>query len=310
MAFVISDRVVADKLTRQLDKSRKDASDALEKLSTGQIFTSSDPKPSDRALAEGLEFRLRSLASSKRNINDAISLLQTADSSMNEISNMLSRMREVNVAAANTTLTDRERRYLFVEYEALYDEVTRIASTTEFNGIPILNGQADNAPEELIFHIGDTFLGDEDTDELNVLRFEGFSDISATAEGLGLKSARSLLIDSEQDGGISVRDAEDLMSSDGHDQFANVYDMALTTLSTQRAVFGAMQARLQHAMDFQAVYAENIAAAKSRIADTDYATEVAKLAQSNILVQATTGLLAQNNLQAGLALNLIGSILK
>ncbi len=309
MAFVISDRVVADRLNRNLDKARSESSDSLEKLSTGQIFTTSDPKPSDRALAEGLEFRLRSLASSKRNINDAISMLQTAESSMNEITNMLSRMREVNVAAANTTLTDRERRYLFVEYEALYDEITRIATTTDFNGIPILNGQADNAPEELIFHIGDMVSGDDDED-LNVLRFEGFGDISATAEGLGLKSARDLLINSDGEGGISVAEAEDLMSTDGDDQFANAFDRALTSLSTQRSIFGAMQARLQHAMDFQDVYAENIAAAKSRIADTDYASEVAKLAQNNILIQATTGLLAQNNLQAGLALNLIGSILK
>lgn len=309
MAFVISDRVVADKLTRQLDKSRQEASDSLEKLSTGQIFTSSDPKPSDRALAEGLEFRLRSLATSKRNINDAISMLQTADSGMNEISNMLSRMREVNVAASNTTLTDRERRYLFVEYEALFDEITRIATTTEFNGIPILNGQAENAPEELIFHIGTAHMS-EDEEDMNVLRFEGFSEISTTAEGLGLRSARDLLMNSEEEGGISIYDAEELMSTDGNDLFSNVYDMALTTLSTQRSIFGAMQSRLQHAMDFQDVYAENIAAAKSRIADTDYATEVAKLAQSNILVQATTGLLAQNNMQASLALNLISSVLK
>lgn len=309
MAFVISDRVVADKLNRNLDKARNESADSLEKLSTGQIFTTGNPKPSDRALAEGLEFRLRSLASSKRNINDAISMLQTAESSMNEITNMMSRMREVNIAAANTTLNDRERRYLFVEYEALYDEITRIATTTEFNGIPILNGQSESAPEELIFHIGDMFLGGDSDEDMNVLRFEGFGDISATAEGLGLNSARDLLLNSEQDGGISVSEAEDLMATED-DQFLNVFDRALTSLSTQRAIFGAMQSRLQHAMDFQSVYAENIAAAKSRIADTDYASEVAKLAHNNILVQATTGLLAQNNLQASLALNLIGSVLK
>src|SRR5690606_9874093 len=147
--------------------------------------------PSERALAEGLEFRLRSLAASKRNINDAVSLLQTAESSMSEIGNMMVRMKEINVAASNTTLTDSERRYLFIEYEALYDEINRIAHTTEFNGLPILNGAAENAPESLIFHIGDQFFGDDD-DDLNALVFENFDAITATTEGLGLKSARDL----------------------------------------------------------------------------------------------------------------------
>lgn len=308
MAFIISDRVIGEKLARNLRNAQKENAESLERLASGKIFTTSDPRPSERALTEGLEYRLRGLAAAKRNINDAVSLLQTADSGMSEITNMVIRMKEINTAASNTTLTDQERRYLFVEYEALYDEINRAATTTEFNGLPLLNGLAENAPDSLIFHVGDFFEGD-DGEDLNVLRFEGFSQVSATTDGLGLKSARELLLNSDSDGGISVSEAEELMTADD-DEYATAYDGALDRLATQRSVFGAMQSRLDRTMSFHDVYAENIAAAKSRIADTDYATEVAAMAQNNIAIQATTALLAQNNIQAGLALNLIGSVLK
>lgn len=310
MAFVISDRVINQKLARQLAKSREENADSLEKLSTGQVFTTHSPSPSERALADGLEFKLRGFAASKRNLNDGISLLQTADSGLSEVNNMLVRMKELNTAASNTTLTDRERRYLFVEYEALRDEIDRVAKTTEFNGLPILDGSSPDAPESLVFHISDpqVFEGYED-EELNVIKFNNFRDIVATADGLGIKSARSLLLDSENDGGISVQDAADLMVADD-EEFSSSYEQALTKLATQRAIFGAMQTRMLKAMDFYDVYAENIAAAKSKIADTDYASEVAKMAASNVLISATTALMGQTNIQGQLALNLISSVLR
>jgi flagellin len=281
----------------------------LEKLSSGQVFTSADPRPSERALAEGLEFRLRSLSASKRNINDAVSLLQTAESGFSEINNIMVRMKEINTAAASTTLTDKERYFLFIEYEALHDEINRIATTTEFNGIPLLNGESESAPESLVFHVGDTppDLMEGETD-LNTILFDEFNSVVATTAGLGLKSARDLL-DNADESGISLEDAQELMLSEDSDIFASVYDEALDKLSTARAVFGAMQTRLNKAIDFNDVYAENIAAAKSKIADTDYAAEVTRMAQNNILMQATTSLLAQNNLNAQLTLNLVGSVL-
>src|SRR5687768_9335205 len=166
MGFNIKDRSLQATLQRHLEKSQKENSDALEKLSSGTIFTRNDPRPADRALAEGLEFKLRSLSSSKRNINSAVNLLQTAESSLSEIGNMILRMKEINVAAASTTVSDKERRFLFIEYEALHDEIDRIALTTEFNGIPLLNGEDPRAPEELVFRVGDPVSGEDfDTDQ-------------------------------------------------------------------------------------------------------------------------------------------------
>lgn len=298
---------IQSKLSRHLGKAQREHSDALEKLSSGTVFTTQDPRPAERALAEGLEFRLRSLASSKRNINDAVSMLQTAEGSLSEINNMITRMREINVAASTTTLNDRERRYLFIEYEALHDEINRIATTTEYHGLPILNGESERTPEELIFRVGDPQLGEESGEDINVLRFDGLKSVVATTAGLGIKSASELL--SKGGDGISIEDAVDLLTPDS-DDFATVFDQALDTLSGQRAIFGAMQTRLDRAMDFVDVYQENIAAAKSKIADADYAKEVARLTESSILMQAGTSLLSQSNLSAALSLNLLSSVIK
>jgi flagellin len=257
-------------------------------------------------LAEGLEFKLRSLASSKTNINSAVNLLQTAESSLSEITNMVLRMKEINVAAASTTVSDKDRKFLFIEYEALHDEINRIATTTEFNGIPLLNGDSPDAPEELVFRVGDPMFSEEsDTDDINVIRFEGIKGVVATTVALGLKSARDLLLDSEQ--GIALADVEDLLMADD-DLFGSIYDQALDTISTNRAVYGGMQSRLQSATDFLDVYQENIAAAKSSITDVDYASEVARLTESRILMQAGTAVMAQGNINSQLALNLLNSL--
>lgn len=311
MAFNIKDKSQQLNLERNLAKAQRDNSDALEKLSSGTVFSKADPRPAERALAEGLEFRLRSLASSKRNISSAVSLLQTAESSLSEIGNMILRMKEINVAAASTTLSDKERRFLFVEYEALHDEINRVATTTEFNGIPLLNGDDKRAPEELVFRVGDPFAADSDisdSDDVNAIRFPGIKSVIATTLGLGLKSAKGLLQASDDVTGLSLADVEDLMIPDNDSEFATVYDQALNTLSTQRAVFGGMQSRMQRANDFIDVYQENLAAAKSSIADVDYAKEVSRMVESRLLVQAGTAMLAQGNISSQLALNLLKEV--
>ena len=309
MSFTVGNGGIGDKLNRHLNKAQREHADSLEKLSSGQVFTQFDPKPAERALAEGLEFKLRSLASSKRNINDGVSMLQTAEGALSEINNMITRMREINIAGSSTTLSDRERRYLFIEYEALHDEINRVATTTEFNGLPLLNGESERAPESLILRIGDPAFSEDSDDDINVLKFDDLKSIVVTSEGLGLKSARELLDASDDIEGIALDDVMDLLAADD-EAFPTAYDQALNTLSTHRAVFGAMQSRLNRAMDFLDVYQENIAAAKSKIADTDYAKEVARLTESSILMQAGTSLMSQSNLSASLSLNLLTSVLR
>jgi flagellin len=172
--------------------------------------------------------------------------------------------------------------------------------------MPLLNGDSPDAPEELVFRVGDPMVADGvDSDDLNVIRFEGLKSVVATTAALGLKSARDLLLDSDL--GIAIQDVEDLLMADD-DVFGSIYDQALDTISTSRAVFGGMQSRLQSATDFLDVYQENIAAAKSSIADVDYASEVARLTESRILMQAGTAVLAQGGINSQLALNLLNSL--
>lgn len=307
MTFILNDKATAIKLNRALDQTRRQASDSLAKLSSGQVFTAEDPRPADRALAEGLEHKLRGLAASKRNINDGISLLQTAESGFSEISNMLMRMKEINTAAASSTLTTQERKFLFIEYQALHQEVDRIAATTEFNSIPLLDGQNEKVPEELVLRVGETFRTDQTEEgDWNTLRFQNLKQVVATTAGLGLKPVADLLANADE--GIEREDAEDLMEPDDS-HFASIYDEALDKLSGFRAMYGAMQTRLAKAIDYNDVVSENIAAARSKIADVDYAEEVAKLTQNNIMMNTTTALLAQNNLAAGIGLNMIQSLL-
>jgi flagellin len=258
-----------------------------------------------------MEYRVRSLSAAKRNINDAVSLLQTAESSMSEINNMVTRLKEINITGASTTISDQERRYLFIEYQALHDEINRISETVEYNGMPLLNGASDLVPEELVFRVGDPMFdenGDE-TEDLNAIRFEGLKSINAGTASLGLSSALEILADSTETDGISLSDVEEMLIPEDSDSgFATAYDQAINTLGTQRAIFGALQTRLDSSMSFVDVYQENIAAAKSRIADVDYAEEITKLTASKIMASASTAMLAQSNISAGLATQLIQTL--
>jgi len=313
MAFNISDKTLSQRLNRFLSKAKKEESNSLSKLASGSVFIPEDPKPAERAIAEKMEFRVRALSASKRNINDALSLLQTAEASMSEINNMITRMKEINIAAASTTVSDQERRYLFIEYEALHDEINRISLTTEFNGIPLLNGTSDSAPETLLFRVGDPSLIDDsavaDSDEdINTVRLENFDSVDTTTVALGINSAAEILSDSSEEEGIELEDVEEMMLPEDEDIYATVYDQAISNLSTQRAIFGGLQSRLHRSLDYIDVYQENIAAAKSKISDTDYATEVTNMLQAKIQASAASSLLAQSNLMGNRTLQLLNGI--
>jgi flagellin len=306
VASSINDKTITDRLNRDLRQAKAREADSLSKLSSGSVFTSQSPKPAERALAEKMEFRLRSLSSAKLIFNDAVSLLQTAESSLSEINNIVTRMKEINVTGASTTVSDQERRFLFIEYQALFDEMNRIAITTEFNGIPLLNGKSPKTPEELIFRLDDAISGDYP--DINTITMTGLKAINATPVGLGIQSAIDLLRDTTSSEGISLRDVAELLEPSDSDEFSTIYDEAINLLSTKRAVFGSLQSRLNTSMDFIDVYQENIAAAKSKIADTDYAEEVANLVRNKISIASTTSLLAQSNLSTNVAFQLIKSL--
>lgn len=307
MAINVGDKTIGMRLNRDLSQAKAEEADALNQLSSGSRFTPEDPKPAERAIAESMEYKIRSLTASKRNINDAVSLLQTAQSGMTEISNIITRMKEINIAGATTTLSDQERRFLFVEYQALHDEGNRITQTTEFNGIPLLYGPSEKTPQELIFRVGDPFHVDGEKEDINIIKLEGLKKVDTTMEGLGLHSAKELLANSNDSEGITLEDTQDLLVAQNDDIFPTAYDQATTILSTHRAVYGALQTRLDKALDYVDVYQENIAAAKSKIADTDYVEETARLLKAKLNVHASTALLAQSNIEEQNAMQLIKS---
>ncbi len=311
MTNSISNKAINDQLSRNLSKAINQESDAISKLSSGTVFTDQDPRPADHSIAESMEYRIRSLNATKRNISDASSFINTADSGMNEIGNLITRMKEINITAASSTVSDQERRYLFIEHEALFNEVNRIALTTEFNGVPLLNGKSDKAPDTLIFRLGDpfleksTFFHDED---VNVIRLSDVKKIEMTTHGLGLKSSKELIQNSNDREGIQLEDAMELMTPE-NDDYPSQYDQALSVLNTNRAVYGALTTRLQRAADYVDVYQENIEAAKSKIADTDYAREVTNLTHAKILAQANTSLMAQSHINTEQTLQLLNTVL-
>lgn len=307
----IGDKSLQQTLQRSLEKATRDNADAMEKLASGSVFTKFDNRPSDRKLAEGLSFKVRGLAAAKRNINDAVSLLQTADAGIQQINDMIIRMKEINIAATNTSISDQERKFLFVEYQALHDEIQRVAETTTFNGVPLLNGDSPDAPQQMIFRVGEPVLSEETgsyEDDLNTITFDGLKDVVATPFGLGISSAFEFLDGIDSTEGIEITEAQDLLAPlDG--QHATVYDEAIDKLANMRAVYGSMQNRMQRALEFNDVLSENLSAARSNIADTDYASEVSRMTASRILMQAGTAVLTQSSFTNSLSLSLINGIL-
>jgi flagellin len=282
-------------------KAQREVSKSLERLSSGVKFTKEEPLPAERALSDSLTSKMRELSSYKRNANDGMSVVQTADSALNEISNVVVRLKELATQASSSTLSDKERKFLFVEYHSLYNEIDRISKTTSFNGMDLLNGSGGKDGAALSITVGPS-KGQQDSS--NVIRMGGLENVVATSDNLGLANVQSLLRSAD---GVSLEDVFDAFTSNA-DTVSGSFDTALEKLAEYRSGFGAVSSRLTHVMDVLDISNENMAAAQSRIRDVDYATEASNLTRAKILVQAGTSLLAQGNLPAQLALTLINGI--
>jgi flagellin len=290
------------KVQMNLEKARHDAAQSLERLSSGVRFTSADPLPAERALSDGLASKMREFASYKRNANDGMSLVQTADSALSEVSNIVIRLKEIATTASSPALSDQERKFLFTEYQSLYEEVDRISKTTSFNGMDLLNGNSSNGEDRrssIAIRVGSP-PRDGGPDK-NLLRLDGLEEIKSDTGTLGLRSVRDLLSNSD---GVSLDDVEDIFESTA-DTVSSSFDGALERIGGYRSAFGAVSSRLGHVMSVLDISNENAASAQSRIRDVDYATEVSNLTRANILVQAGASLLAQGNIPAQVALTLI-----
>lgn len=278
MGLRINTNVASLNAQRNLRGTRLGMNKSLEKLSSGQRINRAGDDAAGLAISENLKAQVRGLKQAERNAEDGISLVQIAEGALSEVSNILIRLRELSVQAASDTIGATERKFLNVEFEQLTSEIDRIANSTEFNRVPLLNGTG------AVFDIQIGTRNDPISDRLT---FDASSaDVNVAALGLNLASVADKI------------SAQNSLSA---------IDQAIISVSGIRADFGALQNRLQSTVNNIAVSIENLSAANSRVRDTDVAAETAELTRNNILMSAGTSVLSQANASTKTALSLIQS---
>ena len=245
------------------------------RLATGLRITSAADDAAGLAISERLRAQVRSLDQARRNAMDGISLVQTAEGALNEVGNILLRLRELGVQAANGSVSSQDRRTLDEEFQQLVDEIDRIGRGTEWNGIRLLDGSASTVGFQIGSGTNDAF--DRLSAQLSPVLATGLA-----LDGIGVTNAGA---------------ANTAMSA---------IDNAIDSVSKVRGRFGAMQNRLESTIRNLANQAENLTAAESRIRDVDIARETAELAKNQLLQQAAISILAQANTQPQLVLRLLG----
>ncbi len=276
MGLRINTNVASINAQRNLRGTRLSMDKSLEKLSSGQRINRAGDDAAGLAISENLKAQIRGLGQAERNAEDGISLVQIAEGALHEISNIMIRLRELAVQAASDTIGSTERKFLNVEFEQLTQEIDRIANSTEFNRVPLLNGTG------AVFDIQIGTRNDPISDRLT---FDASSaDVNVAALGLNLASVADKI------------SAQNSLSA---------LDQSIISVSGIRADFGALQNRLQSTINNIAVSVENLSSANSRIRDTDIAAETAELTKNNILMTAGTSVLAQANQSTRNALSLI-----
>ena len=263
--MVIQHNIAAINSYRNLSTNQNALSKNLEKLSSGYKINRAGDDAAGLAISETMRSQINGLNQAVNNANDAIGLIQTAEGAMTETHSMLQRMKTLSTQAANGTYTETARKNIQSEIDALNKEITRIATTTEFNGEKPLSPKAAN--QALTFFIGAT------ADATNAMTV---GQQIMTAEKLKLEK---VAVD-------TTTNAFKAMKS---------IDAAIDTVSTYRATLGAAQNRLEHTVNNLKVTSENITSAESRIRDTDMADEITAYTKNNILLQAAQSMLSQSN---------------
>ena len=271
MSSVINTNIMSLNSQRQLTKTQNSMSTALERLSSGLRINSAKDDAAGLAISEQMTTQIRGLNQAARNANDGISLAQTAESALSTMGEMLQRMRELTVQAANGTNGTDSWAALDSEFQALGAEVDRIASSTTFNGLAIVGADAAGITFQVGANAGDTVTVTT-TDR---------SAVGSTASGTALDSAAN---------------ATTAMG---------LVDTAIKDIASDRATLGAAQNTLQFTISNLSSAAEAQTAARSRITDADFAQETASLTRAQILQQAGTAMLAQANQLPNTVLSLL-----
>jgi len=275
MGIRINTNVPSINTRRHLANSTNMFNKSMEKLSSGLRINRAGDDAAGLAISENLKSDIRALNQAARNAADGISLIQTAEGSMDEVSNILLRMKELAEQSLNGTLSDTDRGYLNAEYSALTSEIGRISDGVDFNSVKLLDGSGGT----VAIQVG---IGNAASDSVAV-------DLSADldASGLGL----SAMVDTASNASLAMDEIDD----------------AISTVVSARGEFGAVQNRLESSIRNINMMAENLSAANSRIRDVDVAYETSNMTSYQILQQAGVAMLAQANMTTGLAMNLLGN---
>lgn len=277
MGFRINTNISSIAAQRSLGVNSRESENNLAKLSSGSRITKASDDAAGLAISEKMKANIRSMKQADRNANDGISMIQTAEGGLNEVSSILTRMRELAIQTASDTVGDSERNMTNMEYQNLKQELDRISQVTEFNGKKLLDGNG----KRFEFQIG-----------ANNNEFQ---------DRIGYDSAQ---VNSRiEDLGVSELDVSTKEGSQA--SLANV-DQAIERVSGYRSFLGAIQNRLVSTSNSLQVNVENISQANSRIRDVDYAEATAMQARTSILNSAGTSVLAQANANGQNALKLIG----
>ncbi|HNV43578.1 MAG: flagellin [Spirochaetes bacterium] len=277
--------------SRQIKSNSLDLRKSIEKLSSGMRINSASDDPAGLAVSEKMRAQVRGLMRAQKNSEDGISLIQTAEGYLNETTDVLQRLRELAVQAANGVYSDDDRLNLQVEVSQLVAEVDRIASHAQFNGMNILTGKfakstvGSEVSASMWFHVGANM-------DQRIRVYIG----TMSSQGLGLKNPIGR---AETATFISVS------TTDKANIALGIIDSALMKVAKQRADLGAYQERLEYLGKGLLNGAENLQAAESRIRDTDMAYEMSNFVRNNILTQAATAMLAQANTQPQQILQLL-----
>jgi flagellin len=263
MSMVINTNIGSLNATRQLDISSRDQATSMERLTSGLRINSAADDAAGLAVATSMTTQIMGTDMAVRNTNDGISMAQTIDGAADEMTNMMQRQRELAVQSLNGTYSDTNREAMNNEYDALSLELARIATTTKFNGVAVMQ----DAASTVDIHVG---WEDGASDSITITSIGG----SAMASAVGTAGVSSV---ASAANAITVLDAQ------------------LTNLSTARSGVGAVQNRLEHTVTNLQNISENTSAARSNIQDADFAKESADLARTQVLQQAGMSMLSQAN---------------
>ena len=271
--MIINHNMSAMYANRTLGARGNDIAGNIEKLSSGMRINKGGDDASGLAVSEKLRSQIRGLNQAEKNIQNGVSFIQTAEGYLQETQDILHRLRELSVQSANGVYTAEDRMQIQVEVSQLVDEVNRIASHAQFNGMNMMTGNFSRDSETIMqFQVG-----------ANMDQSERVYIGTMTAQALGIQGAQG---SSET---INISTPEDSNMAIG------MVDSALKVVSQQRADLGAYQNRFEMASKGVAIASENLQAAESRIRDVDMATEMVEYVKNQILVQSNTAMLAQAN---------------